>query len=154
MSRAQAQYLRIFTVGGLTLQRWHSFYGFKSVSYNGFTWQYQNFSADGFTDGDSGDETNMSISAPATPIVVTAFEQAIRDGIFVQVDTYEFDDEIDDQTPQADQQIITSVIAQVISGSATITSMNLQIGSALSPVGAQCPPRTLTTAIMGAGCQL
>ncbi len=154
MSRASAQYLRIFTVSGVTLHRWQSFYAYRPVLWSGFSWDYQQFSADGFTDGASGDETSMSISAPATPAVAGALEAAIREGHLIEVSTYEFDDEIDDQSPQTDQELISSITAQVIGGSASVTRIQLQVGSALAPVGAQYPPRAFTTAIMGAGCQL
>lgn len=154
MARASAQYLRIFTATGVTLYRWQSFYAYRSVTWSGASWDYQQFSADGFTDGSSGDETSMSISAPVVPVVVAAFESAIREGHLIEVATYEFDDEIDDQAPQADQQLVSLITAQVVGGSAGVTRMQLQVGSALAPVGAQYPPRVFTSSIMGSGCQL
>lgn len=154
MARAQAQYLRIFSAAGATFHRWQSYYTYRNVTWDNASWQWVQFSADGFTAGASGDETNLSVSAPATPLVTVAFEAAIRDGSFVEVSTYEFDANAGNQAPQDAQQLVASVVAQVVGASGTATSLSLQLGSALSPIGAQFPPRTFTTAIMGVGCRL
>lgn len=151
MSRAQSQYLRIFDAGNATSQRWQSYYAYRPVTWAAVEWSYVPFTADGFTAGVSGDETSVSVSAPATPIVQQAFERAILNGEFVEMLLYEFDAEISNITPLASQVLIGSFTGQVVGGTATAATMTLQLGSALSPVGAQFPPRKLTTAIMGQG---
>jgi len=42
----------------------------------------------------------------------------------------------------------------VVGGGGKLTNVRINLGSALSPVGAQFPPRKFTTAIMGKGCRL
>jgi hypothetical protein len=154
MARAQSQYLRVYDAGGGTLQRWQSHYAYRPVTWDNNSWDFVQFVADGFTAGVSGDETNVTVSAPAIPLVAQSFERAILNGDFVEMLLYEFDSAINNITPQADQVLIGSFNGQVVGGTVTATRATLQLGSALSPVGAQFPPRKLTTAIMGQGCVL
>jgi hypothetical protein len=154
MARAQSQFLRIYDTAGVTYQRWQSYYANTTVSWSSASWSYVPFIADGFTAGISGDEANVSISAPATSLVMGAFENAIRNGYLAELSIYQFDTLLGNSTPQAGQTLVGSYTGQVVGGSAGLTSITLQLGSALSPVGAQIPPRTFTTAIMGKGCRL
>lgn len=151
MARAQSQYLRIYDAGGTTYQRWQSYYANTSVSWQGSAWLYVPFIADGFTAGVSGDETNISITAPATSLVVPAFEAAVRNGRLAELAIYSFNSEINNETPQTIQILIGNYTGQVVGATGGLTSLTLQLGSALSPVGAQIPPRRFTAAIMGQG---
>lgn len=149
--RALSQYLRIYDSGGITYHRWQSYYVDRVVLWAGAQWTYVPYVADGITAGVSGDESNITITAPAIGIVVDAFETAILDGRLVDVMIYQFDAYIGNDSPQATQQLVASFTGQVTGGSATVTALTMQIGSALSPVGAQIPPRKFTTAMMGQG---
>ena len=154
MARAQSQYLRIYDTAGVTYQRWQSYYSNTTVSWSSASWQYVPFIADGFTAGLSGDEADISIAAPATSVVMDAFLTAIRRGHLVELSIYQFDTIYGNDTPQTGQELVASVIGQVVGGSGGLTSMTIQLGNALSPVGAQIPPRKFTTRIMGKGCRL
>jgi len=149
--RAQSQYLRIYDSGGTTYNRWQSYYANDSVTWQGVKWLYVPFIADGITAGITGDESNVTVTTAATSMVLNAFELAMRDGRLVDLTIYQFDVLEGNNAPQADQELIASYTGQVIGGRSTLTSLTLQLGSALSPVGAQVPPRKFTTAIMGQG---
>lgn len=149
--RAQSQYLRIYDSGGTTYQRWQSYYANTSITWASAKWLYVPFIADGITAGVSGDESNVTITAAATSMVIDAFEAAILDGRLVDLSIYQFDANSNNDTPQASQQLVAGYTGQVTGGAATLTTLTLQLGSALSPVGAQVPPRKFTTAIMGQG---
>jgi len=149
--RAQSQYLRIYDSGGTTYQRWQSYYANTSVTWASAKWLYVPFIADGITAGVSGDESNVTITAAATSMVIDAFEAAILDGRLVDLSIYQFDSNSGNDSPQASQQLVAGYTGQVTGGAATLTTLTLQLGSALSPVGAQVPPRKFTTAIMGQG---
>jgi hypothetical protein len=153
MARAQAQYLRIYDEA-TTYQRWQSYYANVTVTLGGQPWQYVPFIADGFTEGISGDESNINVQAPAILTVVQAFEAAILQGRLVELSTYQFDPLFGNDAPQAGQTLIGRFNGQVAGGGGGLTSMTLQLGSAISPVGAQIPPRKFTTAIMGKGARL
>lgn len=154
MARAQSQYLRIYDAAGVNYARWQSYYANTTVTWASNQWAYVPFSADGFTAGISGDETNITVTAPASSTVIDAFNEAIRNGQFVELSIYEFDTALNNNAPQASQILVGSATGQVVGGSSSLTRMTLQLGSALSPVGAQVPPRKFTTAIMGKGCRL
>jgi hypothetical protein len=154
MARAQSQFLRIYDTAGVTYQRWQGYYGNLTVTWDEAQWQYVPFRADGFTEGISGNEANISIQAPAITTVVAAFERAITDGQLVELSTYQFDTNFGNDAPQTAQTLIGRYVGQVTGGSGGLTSLILQLGSAVSPVGAQIPPRKFTTAIMGKGAKL
>lgn len=154
MARAQAQYLRIYDATGVTHQRWQSYYVNSSVTYDSATWQYVPFAADGFTAGISGDVTDITVLAPATTTLIAAFETAINTGRLVDLGIYQFDTLLGNATPQAAQQLIAGFTGQVIGGSGGLTNIAIQLGSALSPIGAQIPPRKLITQLIGKGCKL
>lgn len=154
MARAQAQYLRIFDEAGVTYQRWQSYYVEKTVTFDGAAWNYVAFIADGLVAGVSGDEASINVTAPATSVVVDAFLSALEQAKLVQLSIYQFDTLLGNTTPQAAQQLIGSFTGQIVGGSGGLTSITLTLGDALSPVGAQIPPRRFTTAIMGKGCIL
>ena len=154
MARAQSQYLRIYDDAGVTYQRWQSYYANTTVTFASNSWAFVPFMAEGFTEGISGDESSITISAPAISLVVDAFEAAIMRGHMVELNTYQFDLLLGNDLPQASQSLVATYVGQVVGGSGGLTSVTLQLGSAISPVGAQIPPRVFTTAIMGKGCRL
>lgn len=153
MARAQSQFLRLFDDGS-TYQRWQSYYANATVTYDGSAWQFIPFSADGFTAGSSGEEASISITAPATSVVISAFQAAIRLGRLAELSIYQFDTTAGNNSPQAGQILVSRFTGQVVGGTATLTTLTLQLGSALAPIGVQIPPRKFTTAIMGKGCVL
>lgn len=154
MATAQSQYLRIFDTAGVTYERWQSYYVNAVVTWDSAPWIYVPFYADGFTAGISGDDANVSVTAPGSRLVIDAFEDAIRDGRLAEIEIYTFDPGVNNTTPQAGQELIGSYVGQIIGGTGTLTGITIQLGSALSPVGSQVPPRKLTTLMMGQGCRL
>lgn len=153
MARAQSQFLRIYD-GSNTYQRWQSYYSNSTITLSGQRWDYQPFAASGFTSGVSGDEASISITAPATGPIIAAFESAIRDGRMCELLMYQFDSLLGNITPQVGQILVARYIGQVVSGRASLTQLTVQLGTPLSPIGAQIPPRTFTTALIGKGCKL
>lgn len=154
MARAQSQYLRIYDIAGTTYQRWQSYYANTSVTWASAQWLYVPFIADGLTAGISGDESSISITAPANTIVMDAFELAIRAGRMVDLSIYQFDAESNNDTPLSTQELIAQFTGQVVGGSGGLTSITIQLGNALSPVGAQIPPRKFTSSMIGKGAKL
>lgn len=153
MARAQSQYLRLYDSSG-TYHRWQSYYAGNSVTWQNQEWQYLPFIADGITAGISGDDSDIAITTPATTVVMQALEDAIRLGWLAELTIYQFDTLLGNDTPQSLQEMVATFTGQVVGGSGRLTSMTIQLGSALSPVGAQIPPRKFTTAIMGKGAIL
>ena len=153
MARGQSQYLRIFS-GATTYQRWQSYYVNTSVSYGGAVWAYQPFDADGITAGEVQSESSISVTLPATTNVIDVALQALNEARLAELQVYEFDTILGNSTPQTGQTLIASYLGEVVGISGGFTSIQMQLGSSLSPVGAQVPPRTFSTRLIGAPCKL
>ena len=153
MGRAQAQFIRLFTPSGVTRELWQSYWS-TQVLWDGQQWDYVAFVADGFVEGDSGTEQSISVKLPATPRAVVACERALAAGWLAELRIYQFDDFGAAAGPVPTQELIAEFNGQVLGAAATVTAFTLELGSALAPVGATVPPRTLTTALMGVGCRL
>jgi hypothetical protein len=153
MARGQSQYLRIFS-GSTTYQRWQSYYVNTSVRWESASWSYQPFDADGITAGEVQSESSISVTLPATTNVMEVVLQALNEARLAELRLYEFDTILGNSTPQAGQTLIASYLGEVVGASGGFTSIQMQLGSSLSPVGAQVPPRTFSTRLIGAPCKL
>ena len=153
MARAQAQYLRIFS-GSITYQRWQSYYVNVSVSYDGNVWAYQPFDADGITAGEVQSESSITVRLPATTNAIEVALQALDGARLAELQLYEFDTLLGNATPQAGQTLIASYLGEVVGVSGSFTSIEMELGSSLAPIGAQVPPRKFTTKLTGSPCKL
>ena len=153
MARAQAQYLRIFS-GATTYQRWQSYYVNTNVSYGGAAWSYQHFDADGITAGEVQSESSISVRLPATTNAIEVALQALNESRLAELQLYEFDTLLGNSAPQAGQTLIASYLGEVVGVNGGFTSIQMQLGSSLSPIGAQVPPRKFTSKLTGSPCKL
>lgn len=153
MARAQAQYLRIFS-GSTTYQRWQSYYVNTSVTYDGAVWDYQPFDADGITAGEVQSESSISLQLPATTNAIQVALQALNEARLADLQVYEFDTLLGNATPQSGQSLIASYLGEVVNVSGSLTSVGIDLGSSLSPIGAQVPSRSFTSKLIGSPCKL
>jgi hypothetical protein len=153
MARGQSQYLRIFS-GDITYQRWQSYYVNTSVTWESASWSYQPFDADGITAGEVQSESSISVTLPATTNVMEVVLQALDEARLAELRLYEFDTILGNSTPQTGQTLIASYLGEVVGVSGSFTSIQMQLGSSISPVGAQVPPRKFTSNLIGSPCKL
>jgi hypothetical protein len=153
MARAQAQYLRIFS-GSTTYQRWQSYYVNTSVTWEAASWSYQPFDADGITAGEVQSESSISIRLPATTNVIEVVLQALDEARLAELQFYEFDTIYGNKIPQTGQTLIASYLGEVVGVKGGFTEIEMELGSSLAPVGAQVPPRTYSSRLVGAPCKL
>jgi hypothetical protein len=153
MARAQSQYLRIFS-GSTTYQRWQSYYVNTSVTWESASWSYQTFDADGITAGEVQSESSISIRLPATTNVIEVVLQALDEARLAELQFYEFDAILGNSTPQTGQRLIASYLGEVVGVKGGFTEIEMELGSSLAPVGAQVPPRTYSSRLVGAPCKL
>ena len=149
MGRAQAQYLRIFDDSS-TYVRWQGYYVNQTVTLDSASWEYMPFSASGIVESGASGGKSVSITVPATNSVVEAFNLALSYGRFCELKIYEFDSRLDQTAPQSGQNLIAAYTAEVVNVSGTFTRLDIELGSSLSPVGAQVPPRKFTSYLIGA----
>lgn len=148
-SVAQSQFLRVYTAAGTTLYRWQSYYANQPRQHDGASWAYLPFEASGITGGQTGDESGVTVTLPALPYVADAVHAAIADGHRWELTVYQFITDL-----EAQQITAATFTGEITGASATLTAISIELGSTLSPVGAQIPPRTLTTRLIGKGCRL
>ena len=153
MARAQAQYLRIFS-GSITYQRWQSYYVNTSVSYGSAVCAYQPFDADGITAGEVQSESSITVRLPATTNAIEVALQALDEARLAELQLYEFDTLLGNSTPQAGQTLIASYLGEVVGVSGSFTSIEMELGSSLAPIGAQVPQRKFTSKLTGSPCKL
>lgn len=153
MARGQAAFIELLDEGGTTRARWQSFWVDQSVTWEGKSWDYQQLDWAGITSGQTTGE-QAAITMPRLPSVQALMKQALYGPWVAKLRVYQFDETADAGSPQAAQILVGSTVGQVVSASATVTGITLKLGSALSPVGAQFPPRTATSALIGVPCVL
>ena len=154
MARDYAQYMRIFDSAGTTYFRWQSYYVGSDVTWAGQSWEYHQFQAAGLSSGQTGGASSLDVSITATPAAVQAIEAALANVRLVEIQQYSFDPTAGIDTPQAGQTLMSSFIGEVVEASGSFYQMNLKLGSILSPIGAQVPPRKYTSILIGAPCRL
>ena len=150
MARALAQYLEITEASSIVRHRWQNYYINSNVSFDGKVWNYQEFSADGLVDGQ---QTSLSVTMPATPLVLSMLSSALAEGWLVEVFGYQFDMLQSNTTPLTNQTLTGSFLGEVIRARGGLYELSMELGSSLAPVGAQFPPRKLTTQLVGAPCK-
>lgn len=149
MGRAQAQYLRIFDSSS-TYARWQGYYVNQTITLDSASWEYMPFSASGILESGASGGKSVSITVPATNSIVEAFTLALSYGRFCELKIYEFDSRLDQTAPQSGQNLIGAYTSQVANVNGTFTRLEIELGSSLSPIGAQVPPRTFTSYLIGA----
>jgi hypothetical protein len=155
MARAQAQYLEVFDES-ISYQRWQNYYISSSVVWNGVLWQWADFNCDGLLDSDGADEGGLSIVLPAAPDIVSEIEDSFRTAKLMAIHSYEFDDLLPGArlAPLDDQTLVAGFVGEVVGARCTLETIEVELGSSLSPVGAQVPPRLFTTELIGVPCKL
>jgi hypothetical protein len=154
MDRAPSQFLRIYDAAGITYQRWQNTYSNAIVTWDSASWVYVPFTASGVASGVTGDEGGITLTLPATGVVVQAVDLAHEQARLFEVRTYEFDPVADGvSSPPAGQTLISTFLGEITNASEKDFEFTLQLGSSLSPIGAQFPPRTLTNNLIGMGMQ-
>lgn len=152
MARAQSHYLRIFS-GSFTYQRWQSYYVGEAVTWENALWGYEPFDIDGITVGEVQSESSISVTLPATTSIIESVSAALEESRLAELRIYEFDTTLG-AGPQASQALIASYVGEVVGVRGSFTSIVMELGSSLSPIGAQVPPRTFTTQLIGSPCKL
>lgn len=141
-----------FYLGGVTYARWQSAYVDQVISYESASWTYQQFNWEGVASG-AGGGNQGGLSAPATPAIRSLLASAIAGPWLVSLRVFQAP-EAATGTPPAGMTLVGSLVAEVIGGDCTMTAASFALGSTLSPIGAQFPPRTATTRLIGVPCRL
>ena len=77
------------------------------------------------------------------------FHTAISENYLCEIKLYEFDSRLSQSAPQSGQLLIGSYIGEVVGISGSFIEYDVSIGSSLAPVGAQVPPRSFSSRLVG-----
>lgn len=153
MEVGQSLFLRIFD-DDATYHRWQNYYVGRIVSWDSKPWVYQSFIADGITAGDVSSESSLIVGIPANKVTTSAVKRALLKGYLMELRQYDFDPATNDDGPPVNQRLIASYLGEVVGAGGGLTFIEVELGSALAPVGVQIPPRTFTSKLIGMPCQL
>jgi len=135
---------------GTVRHRWQNYYINSAVTYQGNSWLYQDFTCDDLADGN---QQSVSLTLPLTPLVQSMVNQALAEGWLVELFGYQFDILQSNTAPPEDQTLAGTFLGEVIGARGGLYQVTLELGSSLAPVGAQFPPRQLTTELIGTPCR-
>jgi hypothetical protein len=153
MATGQAAFLEIGDGFGATFARWQSYVIDQIVSWDSQSWTYQQLDWAGITSGQAvGDQA--SITLPAVPSVLQLTEQARAGAWVATLRVIQWDEELSSTPPASGYVLAASCVGQVIGANGSLTQITWRLGSALSPIGSQFPPRTAITALIGVPCRL
>jgi hypothetical protein len=153
MATGQAAFVELGDGFGTTFARWQSYWIDQIVSWDGQSWTYQQLDWAGVTSGQAtGDQATLTL--PAVPSVLALTEQALAGPWVATLRVIQFDETSADTGPPAAYALAASCVGEVIGASGSLTSRTWKLGSALSPVGCQFPPRTAITPLIGVPCRL
>lgn len=151
-NRGQSQYLRIYD-DSQTYVRWQSYYINQTITLDSASWVYNPFNADGMMAG-SPAGSDVTITVPATTTAISVFKAALNNNRLCEIKMYEFDTRLSQVAPISTQSLIATYVGEVSKISGNFTQLSVNLSSALSPVGAQVPPRKFTTLLIGAPVRL
>lgn len=153
MATAQAAFLELGDGSGTVFARWQSYAIDQLVSWDSQSWTYQQLDWAGITSGQAvGDQA--SITLPAVPSVLQLTEQARAGPWVATLRVIQWDEELSSTPPASGYVLAASCVGQVIGAGGGLTQITWRLGSALSPIGAQFPPRTAITSSIGVPCRL
>jgi hypothetical protein len=152
LATATAQFLRVSSDIGI-VHRWQSRWPGQSVAYANTTWEWHPFSSAGLVAGNTGTEQEMTIDIPSTSVSLPVMRGALKLGSLAEIIICEFDPALGVDGPPPVMAVVGSYIGQVVRLTGFQT-LSVSLGSALSPVGVQFPPRAFSSFLIGVPCEL
>jgi hypothetical protein len=153
MATGQAAFVSLGDGFGSTFARWQSYWIDAITTWDSQSWTYQQLDWAGVTSGQATGE-QATLTLPAVPSVLGMTETALAGPWVATLSVLQFDETAASSGPPATTVLAASCVGEVIGASATLTQITWKLGSALSPVGAQFPPRTAITPLIGVPCRL
>lgn len=145
MTQSFATFLTLFASNGTTVIARHQ-NRWPGQSVNGFT--FKDFISEGIVSSRSGGSADISIVFPVSGSTLALIEDALGKNYLGQISLERFD--VPDALGVPTKfEVVASFLGEVISASATPTSITMSLGSTLDPVEATAPPRRFTSVLAG-----
>ena len=146
-------FLRIYS-GSTTYWAVQNYYQGVPITNAGVPHQYLDFRLGDITADRSADFSSLTVTLPAITSAVEVIEQGIANGHLAQLTIYRFTAETGPTSPPAGQTVLWSFIGEVVGGGSDFDStVTMELGSALAPLGSQVPPRRFTSDLVGTPCR-
>lgn len=148
MSRSQMTTLRIYK-DATTYLRWQNYFLDTSLSFLSQTFDYFPFEFSGYSESAAISDQGLSITLPATTVAIDALIAAQADLRVCEINVYEFSAFASQSVAPTSYTVIASHLGQILNLGGSFTTLTVGLGTALSPVGSQVPPRTYNTQLIG-----
>lgn len=146
-------FLRIYS-GGTTYWAVQNYYQGAPITNAGVVHQYLDFSLGDIVADRSADFSSLTVTLPAITTAVETVEQGIANGYLGELTIYRFTAETGPTSPPLGQAVLWSFIGEVVGGGSNFDStVTMELGSALAPLGSQVPPRRYTSELVGTPCR-
>ena len=149
MSRSQMATLRLYS-SATTYLRWQNYYVNTSLSFLSQTWEFFPFEFGGISESAAPGGNQLTITLPATSSAVSEFSKAQAGLMICEINLYEFSADLAQSAAPSTFTVVATHLGQVLNLGGSFTQLQVGLGTVLSPVGSQVPPRTYSTALIGA----
>jgi hypothetical protein len=105
------------------------------------------FVCDGFLAAATSAQDSVQVTLPLTAETVAWLEDGLANAWLVAIKLYQFDPTLPGVPPPL--TLVTEYHGEVLSGRRNASQLSIEVGSSLSPVIAQVPPRKYTTTLVG-----
>lgn len=132
-----------------------NFYQQGNITVSGEDYQFLPFSTSELPATLSADQATVTLTMPAINAASLALEGALSDGWLAQLTVYRFEADAAPDAPPSSQTTLITLTGEVTGGALpSASTLTLELGSALAPLGAQVPPRVFSPSLVGIPCRL
>ena len=148
MASANAMFLRAY-IGGQDIYKFQNYDVDATVD----GYEFAPFQTSNIELSTTGDQGSLTVEFPYTQSFRTKVEIIALYSLLVEVQLYNFEP-LEDGSMNTIRVLISTYQGQAMSGSLAPPTLCIELGSVLSPVGAQIPPLLATTALIGDPCKV
>ena len=110
--------------------------------------QHYPFDADGIVSSRGSVQSAYAVTFPIDAVTISLLEDGLASGWTAAVELYQFTPEQSGAPPGA-KTLISRYAGEIIGGTVNETTVAVELGSSLDPIGSQMPPRVYTTTLVG-----
>jgi hypothetical protein len=130
-------------------------YYHSTITVSGVAFQFLDFSVEGLQSTSTADQNQITVTLPA---LTTAIDVAARGtgSLLAEVTVYSFDSATAPESPPVGQVTLLQFVGLLAGWDLPNfdTTLAITIGSILSPIGAEFPPRRYSSVVVGIPCRL
>ena len=141
-----AQFLRIYDADDTDRVLWQNYWPGQFVDDHA----YMPFVGGAIAANQTGIQEKISIQMPATPLAFDLVQAAAASGWLAEMSVYQFTITTATTTPPGSKTLTGRFTGEVIGGSMSLSTITIDVGSALTPIGIDVPVQKFSTGLVGA----